>query len=58
MLGDGGVLIKCKDKKQRETEMKLTKMVDKAKKTGDEPFVRGVIYGGKVIYIKCLQARR
>lgn len=38
-----------KNHKQKEKVMKLTKvcnkMVEKAKNTGDESFVRGVIYG-------------
>ena len=72
------MLIKCKDEEQRKKVMKLikvwNKMVEKAKKTGDGPFVRAVMYGvsveekledlrssirgGKVIAIKRLQARR
>lgn len=45
--GDGGLLIKCKDEKQREKAMKMAKVsdkaVEKAKKTGDGTFMKGVI---------------
>lgn len=76
VLGDGGLLIK--DEKQREKVMKMAKVcgkvVEKAKKTGDGPFMKGVIYsipveekledfksdirGGIAINIKRLQARK
>lgn len=47
VLGDGSLLIKWKGEEQRQKAMKMievcNKMVEIAKKTGDGPFMRGVI---------------